>query len=382
MLAAPPRTRPPDAGFNGRGPVARLAVATVAQFTGVRLPPAAVGAAFRLFGLRSGAAQLRLLGGTVASPRPALRRLRRRAVQAVADYRAIVRAAPHLRPIMKLDFTILLGLYGEALGVTREQAMEHGLVESYCHLAALVDAYDDVLDTPEARTRPLRRQEFLTGKTGELRERLAAHFAAAARRQPAAARLIDDLAAFEDSALAAHRRYDLGAGLDATLADVVQTRAATSGLLLHFAAHVWSTLLALPAPLAASSEQAAATFGVVAQFADDVVDWTTDDGVAQNLLGAALGTYPAELAACRAAAARRPGWSLPATIVRRLAPCAWRLLARARAQAASYPPDPRYTALRQFGDDVYGGLLPALPAIDFRAFDSVRCDVQEALAKL
>ena len=364
------------------GPVVALAVAAVRGATGVRLPPAVVVAAFRLFGLRSGLGQVRLLWRMVLSPDPAMRRLRARAVRAVADYRAIVALAPHLRGLMKLDFTILLGLYADAVGITREQAVAAGLVETYCHLSALVDAYDDLLDTAEARRQPLGRADFLSGPTGRLREALVAHLAARARARPAAAGLIDDLAAFEERALAAHTSLDLATGLEAPLAAVVQARAATSGLLLRFAAHLWSVLLDLPPALAASSEQAASTFGLVAQFADDVIDWSTDDGAAQNLLGAALLAHPSELAAARALARCRPGWSLPLVELARVAPRSLACLGTARRQAAAYPADPRYDGLRRFGDDVYAALLPRLPAINFGQFDAIRDDVQRALAAL
>ena len=362
-----------------RSAVALLAAPAVRRLTGVALPEAAITATFRLLGLRSAAAQLRFFWRMLLAPSPGMQRLRRRAVQAIADYQAIVRQAPPLQNLMKLDFTILLGLYCEALGISRREAVDAGLVEVYCHLAALVDAYDDLLDTPQARVRPLSKEDFLGGETGRLRARLTMHLEERAARRPAVADLVDDLAAFEAQALAGHLALDVGAGLDAPLAAVVRARAATSGLLLRFAAHLWSVLLDLPAELAASSEAAAATFGLVAQYADDVLDWTQDDGVAQNLLGAALVAYPNELAALRAAARPLPGRSLPFFLIERLAPRSVHDLAVSRRQAACYPDDPRYAGLCQFGDDVYETLLPALPPIDFRELASIRQEVQALL---
>jgi geranylgeranyl pyrophosphate synthase len=161
---------------------------------------------------------------------------------------------------------------------------------------------------------------------------------------------------------------------------VVRARAATSGLLLRFAAHLWSVLLDLPADLAASSERAAEVFGLVAQFADDVLDWTQDDGVAQNLLGAALVSWPRELAALRVVAHGMPGRSIPYAVLKRLAPRSLADLDRTRRYVSCYPDDPRYAGLRRFGDDVYETLLPALPAVDFRDLDPIRQAVQSALA--
>ena len=367
-------------GRSAGEPVASLAITAVRLSTAVTLPRPAVTAAFRLFGAQSSAAQLGLLWRTVGSPSPGLGRLRRRAVRALQDYRAILQRAPRLRGLMKLDFTILLGLYTEAMGISRDQAVDAGLVESYCHLSALVDAYDDLLDTPEARTHPLAPADFLQGHTGRLRDRLTGHLMAMSDTLPGAAGLEADLAAFERQALIAHRSLDLATGLDAPLEAVVRARAATSGLLLRFAAHTWSVLLDLPPNMAAASEDAAATFGLVAQFADDVIDWSTDDGTAQNLLGAALREHATELLRARAAARRRPGWSLPFRTLRRVAPASLNRLAAVRRQASCYPPAARFAGLRQFGDDVYGSLLPALPAINFGAFDDIRLQVQAALA--
>jgi hypothetical protein len=356
-----------------------VAAAAVRRLTGVTLPEAAITAAFRLLGLRSAAGQLRFCWRMLLAPAPGMRRLRWRAVRAVSDYQAIVREAPHLQHLMKLDFTILLGLYSDAIGIRRRDAVAAGLVEVYCHLSALVDAYDDLLDTPQARVSSLSKADFLRGETGRLRARLTAQLEARAARQPKVAGLVDDLAAFEAEALASHLALDVGAGLNAPLESVVRARAATSGLLLRFAAHLWSVLLDLPAGLAASSEAAAATFGLVAQFADDVLDWTQDDGVAQNLFGAALLAHPDELAALRAAARPLPGRSLPYALLARLAPRALQDLAATRRRIARYPDDPRYAGLRQFGDDVYETLLPALPAIDFRELDPIRQEVQTLL---
>ena len=370
-------------GGSGRlylsSPVSRLAVPLVRRFTGVALPEKAIAAAFRLLGLTSAGAQLSFCWRILLEPSPGMRRLRRRAAQAVADYREILRGAPRLRGLMKLDFTILLGLYSEAVGVSRQRAVEAGLVEVYCHLAALVDAYDDLLDTPQARRQPLRQDDFLSGETGRLRQQLVANLRSQALGRPKVASLIDDLAAFEAQALQSHLALDVATGLNAPLDAVVRARAATSGLLLRFAAHLWSVLLDLPADLAASSERAAEVFGLVAQFADDVIDWTQDDGVAQNLLGAALLSQPDELAAVRRAARRLPGRSVPYVTLERLAPQAVACLAATRRRAAMYPDDPRYAGLRQFGDDVYEVLLPALPAINFRELDPIRLEVQAVL---
>jgi hypothetical protein len=201
------------------------------------------------------------------------------------------------------------------------------------------------------------------------------------RTRPAVAALVDDLAAFEEQALQAHLALDLGAGLEAPLDAVVRARAATSGVLLRFAAHLWSVLLELPADLAASSEAAAEVFGLVAQFADDVLDWSQDDGAAQNLLGAALLAHPHELAAVRQAARRGPGRSVPYALLSRLAPRSLAHLGATRRRLAVYPADPRYHRLRQFGDDIYQALLPALPGIDFRELDPIRLQVQALLAR-
>ena len=363
-----------------RHPVAASAALLVRLLVGVTLPEPAIVAAFRLFCLRSSAAQLRFLGRMLLLPSPAMRRLRRRAARAISDYQAILQRAPHLRGLLKLDFTILLGLYSEALGVTRQQAIDAGLVEVYCHLAALVDAYDDVLDTPQARQRPVQQADFLQGNTGKLRARLVDYLQVRGRARPDVAALVDDLAAFEEQALQAHLALDLGAGLDAPLDAVVRARAATSGLLLRFAAHLWSVLLDLPADLAASSEEAAAVFGLVAQFADDVLDWSQDDGAAQNLLGAALLAHPQERTAVRQAAHRLPGHSVPSALLLRLAPQSLACLGATRRRLAVYPADPRFHGLRQFGDDIYEALLPALPCINFRELDPIRAQVQALLA--
>jgi hypothetical protein len=360
--------------------VAPLAAGVTRRLTGVVLPEEAIDAAFRLLGLRSSLAQLHFCWRMLLAPSPGMQRLRRRAVRAVTDYRAIVREAPRLRGLMKLDFTILLGLYSDALGIGQRQALEVGLVEVYCHLAALVDAYDDLLDTPQARERPLGKGDFLSGETGRLRQRLVEVLQARSAGRPRVAALVDDLAAFETQALAGHQALDLATGLDAPLEAVVRARAATSGLLLRFAAHLWSVLLDLPADLAASSERAAEVFGLVAQFADDVLDWTQDDGVAQNLLGAALVSWPRELAALRVVAHGMPGRSIPYAVLKRLAPRSLADLDRTRRYVSCYPDDPRYAGLRRFGDDVYETLLPALPAVDFRDLDPIRQAVQSALA--
>lgn len=362
-----------------RRPLALLSVLAVRHLTGITLPEASVEAAFRLLSASTSAEQARLLWRLVLVPTPAMRRLRGRAIGAIAAYQAILREAPHLGGLMKLDFTILLGLYGEAIGVSWRRAVAAGLVEVYCHLAALVDAYDDLLDTPAARRQPLQAEDFRRGETGRLRETLVAFLRAQGLRRPKVAGLVDDLAAFEAQAFAGHLALDLAAGLDASLENVVAARAATSGLLLRFAAHLWSVLLDLPEPLAASSEKAAATFGLVAQFADDVLDWTQDDGVAQNLLGAALLAWPEELAAARRAATSAPGRSLPYALLRRVAPRSLATLAGARQQVSTYPADARFAGLRQFGDDVYEALLPALPAVDFRELERARDIVQAVL---
>lgn len=363
-----------------RRPVAAPAAMLVRLLVGVTVPEAAIIAAFRLFRLSSSAAQLRFLWRMLLSPSPAMWRLRRRAARAVSDYQAILRQAPYLRGLLKLDFTILLGLYSEALGISCRQAIDAGLVEVYCHLAALVDAYDDVLDTPQARQRPLEQADFMQGNTGKLRAQLVAYLQAQGRNRPDVAALVEDLAAFELQALGGHMALDLGAGLEAPLDAVVRARAATSGLLLRFAAHLWSVLLDLPADLAASSEEAAEVFGLVAQFADDVLDWSQDDGVAQNLLGAALLAHPPERVAVRQAAHRLPGRSVPYALLMRLAPRSLACLDATRRRVAVYPNDARYHGLRQFGDDVYEALLPALPCIDFRELDPIRAQVQALLA--
>ena len=363
-----------------RRSVAPLAARVIRRLTGVLLPEEAINAAFRLLGLRSVLMQLRFCWQMLLAPSPGMQRLRRRAVRAVTDYQAILKDAPHLRGLMKLDFTILLGLYRDALGVSQRQALEAGLVEVYCHLAALIDAYDDLLDTPQAREQPLGRGDFLGGETGRLRQRLVEALQARSAGRPRVAALVDDLAAFETQALAGHLALDLATGLDAPLEAVVRTRAATSGLLLRFAAHLWSVLLDLPADLAASSERAAEVFGLVAQFADDVLDWSQDDGIAQNLLGAALVSQPHELAALRAVAHRMPGRSVPYAVLKRLAPRSLAVLNRTRRRVSCYPDDQRYAGLRRFGDDVYETLLPVLPAIDFRDLDPIRQAVQSALA--
>gem|GEM_PF-2681520 len=371
----------PHSSLEERGePVVWLAGSAIRVVAGVELPPRGIAAAFRLFGARSAASQVLLLGRTVCSPSPAMRRLRRRAVRALDDYRAILRQAPHLHQLMKLDFTILLGLYRDAVGVSRDQALEAGLVETYCHLSALVDAYDDLLDTREARAGSLTRDDFMAGRTGQLRCCLVSWFEQLSARRPRASVLVRDLEAFESRALEAHQNLDIGTGLEAPIEAVVRARAATSGLLLRFAAHLWSVLLDLPLPLAKRSEDAAATFGLVAQFADDVVDWTCDDGIAQNLLGAALRAHPDELRSARAAAERRPGWSLSTKTLQRVAPRSLAMLAAVRRRAAVYPPDCRFDGLRQFGDDVYLTLLPALPSLNFDEFDDIRAEVQEVLA--
>lgn len=361
-------------------PLVWLSVQAVRRLTGITLPETAVEAAFRLLSASTSAERLRVLWRLVLAPTPGLRRLRGRAVGAVTAYQAILREAPHLTGLMKLDFTLLLGLYSEALGISWRQAVSAGLVEVYCHLAALVDAYDDLLDTREARRQPLQPDDFLRGETGRLRATLVEFLLAQGTGRPRVAALVDDLAAFETRALAGHLALDVGAGLDAPLDAVVRARAATSGLLLHFAAHLWSILLDLPEPLAVSSEQAAETFGLVAQFADDVLDWTQDDGVTQNLLGAALLANSEELAAARRAGNLAPGRSLPYARLQRLAPRSLAALAAARRRVSHYPDDARYAGLRQFGDDVYEALLPALPAVDFRELDGVRQVVQTMLA--
>ncbi|MGI8914361.1 MAG: hypothetical protein ACR2JY_11380 [Chloroflexota bacterium] len=369
-------------GPASRRPVPWIGARVTRLLTGVALPEEAVSAAFRLLGLQSSWAQLRFCWRMLLAPSPGMRRLRTRAAQAISDYRAILHAAPHLRSLMKLDFTILLGLYSEALGITWRQALDAGLVEVYCHLAALVDAYDDLLDTPQARLTPLSKDDFLSGDTGRLRQELVAALQVRADGRPAVAALIDDLAAFEAQALAGHLMLDVATGLDAPIEAVVRARAATSGLLLRFAAHLWSVLLALPADLAASSERAGEVFGLVAQFADDVMDWTQDDGVAQNLLGAALRPHPQELAALRTIARNAPGRSIPYGVLARLAPHSLACLNRIRRSVSCYPDHPRYAGLRQFGDDIYETLLPALPAIDFRQLDPIRLAVQAALAEV
>jgi len=319
----------------------------------------------------------------VASPRPALRRLQRRAVRAIVDYQAIVVAAPHLRPVLRLDFCLLLGLYQEMTGIGRQQALDSGLVDAYCHLAALMDAYDDVLDTPQARTHVFDESDFRRGHLATLRDRLVEVLVAHAHQSPAAASLVDELTAFEREALRAHRSLDQDAGLDAPLEAVVRAREATSGELLRLAARIWNGLAGLSPEWSRTLEDAAQVFGVVAQFADDVVDWATDLGSAQNLLDAALHQYPVERCAALRAVECRPGWSLPVSRLRRLAPRSLALLARARAcQVARYPRDPRLLPLIRFGDDAYDALLPALPAIDFTEFDAIREQVQAALLGL
>ncbi len=357
----------------------RLSVAAVRKATGVALPRAAVQAAFRLFGAATPIAQLSLLWQTVGTRDPSMQRLRSRAVRSIADYRAIINLRPDLARTMKLDFTILLGLYREAIGISCAQAVSHGLVETYCLLSALVDAYDDLIDAPDARSSPLAEDDFRTGRLSSLRAALVEHLQHLSASQPGAARLPDDLARFEAQAWQAHQSLDLGSGLDAALEDVARARAATSGLLLRFAAHLWSVLLDLPGDLAQSSEDAAATFGLIAQFADDVIDWTADDGRAQNLLGAALREFPDELSRARELAQARAGWSLPVATLAKAAPQTMRRLAKARREASTYPSDAKFDSLRQFGDDVYDGLLPRLPAINYCALDAVRQDVQDVL---
>jgi len=90
-------------------------------------------------------------------------------------------------------------------------------------------------------------------------------------------------------------------------------------------------------------------------------------------------SHPNELAAVRLAAHRTPGRSVPYATLQRLAPRSLACLASARRRGAVYPDDPRYAGLRQFGDDVYETLLPTLPAVDFREFDSIRLEVQKVL---
>lgn len=369
-------------GRRRQSPTAHLSALAVRLATGVSLPLPAVDAAFTVFGAASSAAQLHLLWNTVCSRDPGMQRLRRRAVRAVGDYRTIVQWRPDLASVMKLDFTILFGLYSDALDISLRQAVDMGLVETYCRLAGLIEAYDDLIDTAEARRARLTPDDFRGGRLGLLRADLVAHFQRLAERLPRAAELPASLAGFELQAWEAHQQLDLGAGLDASLEEVVMARAATSGLLLRFAAHLWSVLLCLPPDLARSSEDAAATFGLVAQFADDVMDWSTDDGNAQNLLGAALREFPEELVLARTAIRQSPGWSLSVRWLMRNAPKSMGRLALSRQQAATYPPDARYAGLAEFASDVYSSLLPRLPAIHFTVFDRVRDDVQVALATL
>ncbi len=348
--------------------------------TGITLPPTAVRAAFRLFGATTLADRILLLAHTAASPRPPMRRLRGRAVHAVHDYVRLVADAPHLQPVLRLDFCLLLGLYAEVTDIDREQALRLGLVDTYCHLAALVDGYDDLIDAPEARTRTFTEDDFRTGPLARLREHLVAALRHHAHQSVAAAGLEDHLEAFERAALRAHQRLDQGTGLDAPLAQVLSAREATSGSLLRLAAHIWNALLDLPEDLSETIERAAATFGVVAQFADDVIDWTTDVGSAQNLLDAALLAYPTERHELLKLREERPGWSVPATVVQHRAPQAYRLLNTTRAACmGQYPRDRRFLPLLQFGDDVYFHLLPALPAMHFGVFDAIRDEVQGAL---
>lgn len=353
----------------------------VERVSDVSVPPGAVRAAFRLFGADRPATRLLLMARTVASPSPAMRRLRERAVRAVRDYVTLVTEVPHLRELLRLDFCLLIGLYGEITGIDLASAVRAGLVDVYCHLAALVDAYDDVIDAPGAREQELREDDFRKGQLDELRERLTHALSARAHQSPAAAHLVDDLAAFEQAAWQSHRSMDLGTGLDASLEAVLLARHATSGALLRLAAHLWNALLGLPSGSAREIEDAAATFGVVAQFADDLIDWTADVGLAQNLLDAALRTNPCERQSALVAANHHPGWSLPIGRLRRLAPQSLALLNDARtACVRRYPTHPRFRPLVQFGDDVYRHLLPALPALDFSAFAAVREETQALLA--
>lgn len=350
---------------------------------GVAVPSGVMHAVFRLFGACSAADRATLIWQMAGSPSPAMRRLRSRAVRAVRDYQSLLVASPALRPVLRLDFCFLLGLYADVTGIDLSEALEAGLVHSYCHLAALMDAYDDVLDRPDARAQSFTEDDFKRRDLVAIRDRLACVFRQHAQRSPAAHSLMDELRSFELSALRDHQRLDQGTGLDAPLDAVLRAREATSGRLLRFAARMWNSLLALPNDVALQVEKAAAVFGVVAQFADDMIDWTTDLDTAQNLLDAALRQHPAERAAAIRAIDGRSGWSLPITRLRRLAPRSLESLDRARvAYSARYPTDRRFLPLITFGDDVYSAFLPALPAIDFNAFDDIRDQVQCALSTL